>query len=218
MSEFRLPNNTQRLAIMGRTGSGKTVLGFWALSHANFDRKPWVIIDYKHDKHLNSIPRLEEIDLKDRVPKQAGLYIVHPTPNQKEDIDAFLWKIWEKENTGVFIDEAFVIPDSEGFDAILTQGRSKHIPIIALTQRPKFITKFVFTEADFFAVFHLQWSKDRAHVMEFVPADLREELPKHHSYWHDVGHNSTFVLKPVPDPDSILDRFHSRLVQRRHVI
>ena len=44
--------------IYGKTGSGKTVVGLWALEKRSFLRKPWVIIDYKRDKIIRQIPRL----------------------------------------------------------------------------------------------------------------------------------------------------------------
>ena len=82
---FRLPNFHQRTAIIGRTGSGKTQFGAWLLSHAPFDKQPYVMIDYKGDDLLNSIDRVREIGLKE-VPKHAGLYTIRPTPSENAGV------------------------------------------------------------------------------------------------------------------------------------
>ena len=212
----------QRHAIMGRTGSGKTVFGAHVLSHAAFDKQPYVIVDYKGDELLNQIPYVEEIGYSD-VPKHPGLYIIHPRVDQPDDMEKFLWRIWEKENTGLFIDEAYMMPKSGpahhgAYTALLTQGRSKRIPMINLTQRPKMISNFVFTESDFFSVFHLQWKDDVKKAMEFVPVDLERELPDFHSWYHSVPKRTTFGLLPSPDEDTILNRFDVRLAPKRRFL
>ena len=63
MTEFKLPSFKQRLAIIGRTGSGKTQAGAWILANAPFDKQPYVIVDYKGDDLLGAIDNVEQIDL-----------------------------------------------------------------------------------------------------------------------------------------------------------
>lgn len=196
---------------MGRTGSGKTQFGAWLLSNVNFKKQPYVIIDYKRDDLLNEIDNVKEIDLK-TIPKKNGLYKVHPRPDDEEEIEAFLWKIWERENIGVYIDEAYMIPKFSGaYSALLTQGRSKHIPMINLTQRPTYINRFVFTESDYYGVFHLNDRRDQKKVEEFLPGSIEKRLPDYHSRWFDVSKNKIFIMKPVPDRDTILQIFDDKL-------
>src|ERR1700744_5170015 len=78
-NHMRLPDSTQRIVIIGRTGSGKTQAGAWHLSTRDLTEEPWVIIDYKRDRLLNSI-WAKEITLKDKVPDEPGLYTMHPRP------------------------------------------------------------------------------------------------------------------------------------------
>lgn len=217
---FRLMNNTQRHSIIGRTGSGKSHFGVWLLSHMNWHKQPWVIIDFKGEELFDRIQHdnfkgMTELSLNQKVPRKPGLYIVRPMPHQHEELDKFLWNIHARERTGLFVDEAHMMPSPAqrygAFSALLTQGRSKRVPIIVITQKPSWVSKFVFSEADFYSVFHLNDWKDKQRVMEFVPADLSNNLPEHHSYWHDVARNTTYSLRPLPDRDTILSRFQSRL-------
>lgn len=218
-SKFRLPSNRQRLAIMGRTGSGKTQFAGWVLSEAPFDRQPYVIIDYKYDDLLNGSDRIREIGL-DEIPKYPGLYILHPRPSVDDGaVEAWFWKVLDREKIGLYIDEAYMVPDKAALQAVLTQGRSKNIPVIALTQRPTWISRFIFSEADYYSVFHLQDARDRQTVQSFLPAGLLDERqPPFHSRWHDVGHDLTFDLLPVPNAETILDRIDTRLSPKRHRI
>jgi hypothetical protein len=214
---MRLPDDTQRISIVGRTGTGKTVAAAWHLSHANFDRMPWIVYDFKRDSLLMDIGDLEgvqHIELED-LPKKPGIYLVHPQPDDIEAVQNQMWQIWQQENTGVYVDEGYMVcgpPNvNRPFRTLLTQGRSKHVPMIILAQRPSWLDRFVFSESDFFQVFALNHSGDRKKMMEYVPADLSLPLPKYHSYYHDVARAETVVLKPVPNGDAILSTFDSRL-------
>lgn len=186
-------------------------MGAWLLSHAPIDKMPYVVIDYKGDSLLNSITHARHIS-PDEVPKSKhpGLYIAHMHPSDEDGVEKLMLKMWEQEHIGMFADEAYMIPkNSAAFQGILTQGRSKKIPSIILSQRPVMLSKFVFTEADHFSVFHLSHEGDRKKVGEYLPRDidLEENAPEFHSHWYDVKRNKTFLLHPVPDADIILERF-----------
>jgi hypothetical protein len=225
VSSFRLPDDDQRVAVIGRTGSGKTVFGAWLLSVCNFMKTPRVIIDYKGDELLNSIERIEEIDFK-TIPRHGGLYIIHPRVDEKDAMEAWLWKIWKRQRIGLYFDEAYMLPNS-GYQArsgslaaIMTQGRSRKIPVISLVQRPSQINLFVFSEADYYAVFHLNRRNDKKTVQGFAE-QLSEEvisgLPQYHSRWYDVGQDKSFLMLPAPSPDEIAERIDAKLrPKRRH--
>lgn len=207
---FRLPGPRDRFAIIGRTGSGKTHYAAWALSHMNWPTRPWIIIDYKRDELLGALPTQERPVNMSRVPRQPGLYVVHPGPKDDELVEQLLWKVWERGHTGVYVDEGHILPDGGGLQAILTQGRSKHIPVIVLTQRPKWLNRFVFSESDYYALFHLNDKRDRATVGEFLPEQAKEPLPARWSWYYDVAHHSLFKMRPVPDKGAILSTFWRR--------
>ena len=214
-TNVRLPGHKDRLLILGQTGSGKTQAAAWHLSRADFDVRPWVVYDFKGDELLSEI-RATEIGVGE-IPRKPGLYIVRPLPSQKEEVEFQMWGIWAQENTGVYVDEGYMV-ENDAWNALLTQGRSKHIPMITLAQRPAWLTRFVFSESGFFQVFYLQDKKDRERVRSFVPGDLETRLPEYHSYYYDVGRDKMVVFRPVPKKEEIIDTFHSRILPKRRWI
>lgn len=198
---------------MGMNGSGKSQFAAWELSHAPFHRMPYIIVDYKYDDLLTKIRGVEELRPTSRIPRHPGLYTVHPLPTDSEDMEQFLWRVWRKGNTGLLIDEGYMIPNEEAFPALLTQGRSLKIPMIVLTQRPSWISRFAISEANFHSVFFLNDKRDHKIVESFVPVDLRKPLPPYTSYYHDVARRLTFHLAPAPSAGTILDRFDSRMAR-----
>lgn len=218
---MNFPNDTQRLVIVGATGTGKTHAALWHLSRRNYDQKPWIVYDFKNDELINDIEGARHITLDAKLPDQPGLYVAHPHPGDVDDgtVETHMWQIWRQENIGVYVDEGFMIgTNNRGFRALLTQGRSKHIPMITLSQRPVWMDRFVFSESEFFQVFRLQHRKDVANVEEFIPHDLTERLPTHHSYYYDATDDKLVVMKSVPDRAVILDTFDLKLSKLKHFV
>lgn len=223
--QARLPDNTERTVLTGRTGTGKTVAGLWHLSNYDFeDRKPWVVVDFKLDEHINSIDNAKHVPVG-YVPRErdTGLFIVHPLPEdtiakrgERSRLDDYFYKLWDRENVGIFLDELFMVGPSGGLDYCFTQGRSKRIPIIACTQRPVWVTRFAFSEAGFIQVFHLNDDRDRQTVESFTPLDVEDfdRLGRHESFYYDVAENHLTGFKPVPSPKEILKVFDQKLRHR----
>lgn len=213
---FRLPARTHRAAIFGRTGTGKTQFGAFILSAANFDEQPWVIVDYKRDELLNAIDRAKEIGFDD-IPKHPGLYILHANPEENdEQINAFMRKVWKQTHVGLLFDEMYMVPQRPALPPLLIQGRSLHIPVISLSQRPSWLSRFVLSEADHVASFHLNDPDDQKKVARLMPSGaLDTRLRNYHCQWYDVGQNALFPLAPCPDADTILDRIDDRLTPKR---
>lgn len=220
MPQFSLPRLDQRVAVVGRTGSGKTVKACWLLSLAEYDKQPFIIVDYKRDKLIADIPAIE-LGLHERLPKQPGVYVVRPDPRGDEkEIEAWMWKVWERERIGLFFDEMYLLPQqSRAYRAIQTQGRSKRIPTISLSQRPFWVPKFTLSEADYYSLFWLQHVDDRKSVNGFVPSNIAHtKLDEYHSHWYDLKQDHVFIIKPVPSEDEILDTFETRLKPNRKMV
>lgn len=219
---MRIPNTSQRQLIMGRTGSGKTRAACWNLGMRNLQFMPWIAINHKGEELIDSIEGAQHVDL-DFIPKKPGLYVYHPVPEVDDAaVTNFLWKIHARENAGIYIDEGYMIDRKDpAMQAILTQGRSKHIPMIILSQRPVWLTRFAVSEADFYQVFQLTDKADRERIKSFIPTDLEywmaqtanepARLPQYHSLWYDVGKNELVMMKPVPDDDTIRTMIESQL-------
>lgn len=226
---FRIPTIEERTAIVGKTGSGKTQAGTFLLSRMPFDSIPFVILDFKRDKIFSDVnqgvvsgrssaPLIPELSLDGKgweAINAPGLYIVRPTIDQSDEVENLLWYIWEHEYCGIFIDEGYMIGKSRAFIACLTQGRSKNIPMITLSQRPAWITKFVFSEADYLQIFKLTLAVDKKTVQEYVDRNIQKRLPPYYSYWYDVNREELAVLRPVPGRDFIVKTIRDKLVAMR---
>jgi len=217
-NDFRLPRDDERLTILGCTGSGKTTLAGWVLSKAPFHQKPYIAIDYKGDALLSSIDRIKEIGTHEKIPSYPGLYIVRPLPSDKEAVEDWLWKVWHKENTGLYVDEAYLLPDKDALQNLLAQGRSKRIPVIAASQRPVNVPRSIFSEASHIALFRLNDRRDKKIVSEFTPDGMTEKrLPDYHSFWYNVSDHKVddptpyFHLEPVPPAEEIVGVINDRL-------
>jgi hypothetical protein len=226
----RLPSISDRLTLIGATGSGKTVAGLWHLSRQPIDAMPWLVIDYKGDENINTIPYAQHVALG--APLLNGVYIVHPMLRDKDELEDYLWQVWSQEDTGIMVDEGFMLSDSEAFNTILMQGRSKRIPVIVCTQRPVSVSRFVFTEASFIQVFRVIDKRDRKTIAEFTPifqpatalrrvaraSGTREQkqhedwmLPPFYSYYYDVARHKLTTLKPVDTMQKIRGTFSQKL-------
>jgi hypothetical protein len=218
-TDVRLPRSDDRSAVIGRTGSGKTQLAVWLLSTQDIDRRPWVVIDYKEDELINSIEKAVYIDF-DVIPEKPGIYILRVLPGDKELLTDWFRRVWEHEGIGIYVDEGYMIDQRDRwFNACLTQGRSKRIPMIILSQRPLWLSRFAFSEASYFFVFDITHAKDRAVVKEYVDEDQRykvdQRLPQYHSLYYDVGKAKMAKLGPVPDGDTILAIIDAKLPTRK---
>lgn len=209
---FRIPSNDNRTAIVGATGSGKSVAEMWHLSMRDVDRRPYVIFNWKNDKGIDGIPHARHIGLEE-IPLKPGVYVYHPTPEvDDDDVDNILWEIWDREKIGVVVDEGYMVPkNSPSFRALLVQGRSKEIPMITLSQRPVHMDRFVFSESEFFQIFRLQHDDDRKTVQKFIPQAVGRRLPKFHSYYYDAAEDKLTVLGPVPPVNELYKVFDRKL-------
>lgn len=199
--------------------------GVWHLANYPLDKFPFVLIDFKNEEHFDKIPNIQEIGF-DWTPgkRDDGLFRLRCTPydvigTYKEDsrLDQFLVKIWEHEDCGLFVDEAYIIGNSLALNLCYTQGRSKQIPMITCTQRPVACSRFAFSEASYMQCFDLNDSRDIDTVEEFVPVDWgsEPELRKHQSYYYSVGDNTIVRLNPVPPVDELVEIFDAKLRLRR---
>ena len=220
--EFKLPGRTDRTAILGRTGSGKTTMAAFLVSHADIDKKPWVIIDYKGEQIFDDIEKADRdvitnIKTTDTAPRKPGLYRVEPIPGEDDrNITEFLWRIWERQNTGIYVDEGHLLPNSDALKAVLVTGRSRKIPVIMISQRPVWVPREVFSESNHHVIFDLSREDDRKVAGSFV-TPTGEAVPRmrdYHSLWNDVGRNRRFQMRPAPPAEQSIERIIERAPRR----
>ena len=205
MPSFHLPGGADRTCVIGMTGTGKTIFGAWLLSRQRFDERPWVCLDFKDEELWDRVgdPPMRPLALG-TLPKKKGLYRLDVRPGQDDALEDWLWKVWNKGNIGLFCDEVSLIPKQDAFKAVLRQGRSKRIPVIACTQRPVDCDREVFSEANYVSVFRVKDARDYKIIQQFTGNSVIDRpLAKHWSYWYDAAQNSLSVLKPCPPPDIV---------------
>lgn len=213
----RLPTPENRTTIIGKTGSGKTVFGLWLLSTCctlDWRNNPVTIFDFKGDKNIRKIEELggaKEVSIRGNPPSKPGLYVVRPLPHELAEVDAYLWKVWRQEQHGLFFDEGLMVAKSKAIVSILTQGRSKEIPVIMLLQRPVWAPKWCFSEAQFFAIFRLQTKEDRDTARSYIDIDMSMRRLPYHALWYDddakAGEGEAVIFEPVPSVPEIVNSF-----------
>jgi len=210
------PDDTQRLVIVGPTGSGKTQLGVFQLAHRDYHLMPWVVINYKREKLIDAIPHAHHIGLND-VPTRPGVYVIHPVPiDDDENVERFLREVWKRGDIGIFVDEGLMMGQTNAsYRLLLTQGRSLYCPMIVLTQRPAWVDKFTFTESEFYEVFPLRFKGDIQTIGEYIPDFQNRRLPKYHFWHYDVAENRLVQASPVPKIEVILATFERRLRHKK---
>lgn len=243
MSAVRGPTDQDRVIVLGRTGSGKSQFAVALLATRNWDDMPWVIIDYKGEDLIDDIMKatggykrgaIKVLSPYDDPPWKPGLYYMSPRIGLDDDaVHKFLFKCYDERrgpigkkrrgHIGLFIDEGYALPDkSKGaFDQILVQGRSLYIPVIALYQRPVWMSRFAIAQANFFAVFDQNDERDWDTVNRFVRMRkgdksridiIFNDLPDYYCLWYDVGRGVSTVLKPASSRQVIINSFINRLV------
>jgi hypothetical protein len=225
-SGFEGPGPEDRVTIVGMTGSGKSTFGMWLFAeYADFQRKPWVFIDYKREALINvalSEKMMKPLKMGSQLPDVAGIWVIHAESGQGPDpMNDFLMRIYNQGNIGVVVDETTMIPNTRGdgntggpYQTLLSQGRSKIIPVWSLSQRPAFINRMAFTENNYFCAFRLKSEDDNDKIMKEIPKrsknydlvwDEDNYYPRgHESRWYDANRDINFKLKPCPPPEEIL--------------
>jgi hypothetical protein len=213
--KVRLPGPSDRITIVGHTGSGKSQAAMWHLSNANFDTKPWLIVDPKGEEKIWQIEGIEHVKVGE-IPKYAGLYTVHPTQYESDELDDYLYNVLLHGNIGCYFDEAFLCGKGPGFTTLLIQGRSQKCPAITLTQRPVMVSRFAFSESQFFQCFALTDDRDYDTLQGFakIPKFAENPLPEFYSYYYDVRWRRAYKMLPVPKIETILDTINEKMESR----
>jgi len=211
---MKLRNDT-RTTIMGRTGSGKSRFALWLLSHADFDKRPWIVIDYKRDAVFSKLIAARNATLRKLSYRpgrnEKGINVYRPSLDQDAEVESLLSSLHSRGKCGIWLDEVYTLPQTTPLRALLTQGRSKRIQMIICTQRPRDITRFCFSEADYFCLFHFNDLMDIKRAAEFMPIPRGITLARDHSsIWYDVRRDALQKVLPVGSEGRIMERIDYR--------
>jgi hypothetical protein len=210
------PAKGERALSIGKTGSGKTLFNRWLLER--LPDAPVIIYDTKHDPKFDRLPNnmvagsLAEIyEGLDHL--GVDYVIVRPPPAITANpaaLDRILQR-HEEEWRGVdaYIDELYHFHNGgragPGLSGLYTRGRSRGITTIGSTQRPAWVSGFIFSETQLFYLFRLTRESDRKKVDDFIPGFAELPVLKKFSFYahRDDGDDETpKLMKPVPVDES----------------
>lgn len=220
----------ERVLLVGQTGSGKTQDALFMLRHAPV--YPVIIFDTKIEDAFFGLPEGDEtIDLVESLddlkryakqsPRQWADYIlVRPASFELQDFDVlndYCGLVYHSFGAcTIYFDEAYnwhlrgTAPHN--LIGLLTRGRSKGKTVIIATQRPSWISRFCFTEAQKFFVHYLADIRDKQTLDAMIPNYSKlPDPPPFHFYRFQVGTRTGAQLcLPVPfeplDPRKIFSR------------
>lgn len=191
--------SNERVALVGMTGSGKTYFARAFLAHA----PRLIVVDPKGTQynHLwNTVPYsneainiLKQTDDNGRYIGKARIRINAPV--NREEWELYFSILYTLRNVTIYIDELYgVTPPIAGqwLQALYTRGRELGIGVWASMQRPVFVPKFVFSEADWKILFRLELDDDREYMARNVFGPIaKNELYNHQFLIKKSGERET---------------------------
>lgn len=183
--------SNERAYIVGRTRSGKTYLARYLLRSCRrlLACDPKGGLDDWRLEPWNPQTREALADGKDvriRVTRQPG-------SDPVAWWESVLAAAYEAGDLVVYIDEVYLLSRGEGTGGypialrdIWTQGAGQGIGGFAVSQRPRFVPKYLLSEAEHAFLFRLVLPADREAVAEWTHERLAQPIPRHdrHGFWY----------------------------------
>lgn len=197
---------TERVALIGKTGCGKTTLGKrYAGGFQNVG-----VLDTKGTFEWTGVPIFKTFDdLRKKMDGQAGKFIYRPIDKEMNGdfMDAFFEYIYKRRHTVAYVDELAQVADLIGGDGIspnwqniMQRGRELGVGIFNSTQRPKSIPLMTLSESEHTFCFRLKLDDDRKRVAEFMGQDILKIRLKGHGffYMHESHEKPILVPNGIP--------------------
>lgn len=203
-------NPGERAILAGRSGSGKSTLACWMLQ-----RSPghWFILNPKWTKAYDKLPDsviVKGFDLA-KLEREIGRHrfvVINPkqTEATPDNMDWFVqWVHDTFTGVGLCVDELYTLHKNgqagDGLISFLTRGRELKQSFFGQTQRPAWVSQFLFSEASYIGEMSLNLLKDRKRMEEFIGDPFAmQKLKPHWWLWYDVAKDAMRYFQPVPLP------------------
>lgn len=204
-------DTSERWFITGATGSGKTYFAKYVMASSPSDM-PFIFIDSKTDalpevrkKHKLS----EAISLLGRrfrsMPRLTRLIIDGIEPEKDaEQFNEMCRLMLKRGYVGLAVDEAYMTPDVPHYQRLYTAGRSRHVPILACSQRPIRLPRVCISEATRICSFRLTDLRDWKILQGCAPFDS-SDLPNQAFKYYDIPTTELKIFKKGIDKYNLAD-------------
>lgn len=195
-----LIKSNQRVAIIGKTGSGKSYL----IRKVSHQFKRVLFFDPKHEHGDLKGQTTHTVETTKKVlEKKDNFFIIY----QPYDLSPETWNevceaVFRKGNMVVVMDEVerWSSPRVvEWHDKIIRMGRTRGIGIIHLIQRPAFIDNYILSESEHFIIFNLNLESDRKKVEGVIGevAEKARDLTAYHFLYYSPLEREARICNPV---------------------
>lgn len=173
---------SDRVAIVGKTGSGKTYLARRLCSTVS----RLVVIDHKSSlTDWSTLPPVESSWRKLDAGDPVRLRVVYEDDTTYETAIA---RALAAHNCTIYIDEVYGITEigrrPRALIAALTRGREFGVGVWTSTQRPSHLPLFVLSEADHYFVFRVNLEEDRKRLAAFCGEDVLTPIEDEHGFFY----------------------------------
>lgn len=174
-------SNSDRVAFIGSTGSGKTQLAKHFLSRLN----RVVVIDPKHMFKLDGFKKSNW-----NPPRWRSEFklIIRPRASDDEELFDYIRALYKIRNLTIYVDEMATLSDmfplsTAALADIARIGREPRVALWSAMQRPRGTPRIFLSESENFFVFNLRAREDREYIKGYAGDEVIDRIPKF-SFWY----------------------------------